>query len=292
MDQFNLLRLFVAIADHGSLAAAGRALSLSPATVTVGLQRLEERVAAPLVTRTTRRLSLTPEGERFLADCRRILADVDEAMEAAADRGRLRGEIRVTGTNDFGRNRLVPVIDRFMRANPEISVALMLSDSVLDLTEEGFDVAVRVGPFVGSRPGQRVLLCGTRKICAAPAYWDRAGRPAHPRDLAQHNCMVLARPDAPQTTWHFREGDREFGVRIRGDRTANDGGALRNWAIAGAGVVLKSSIDIEEDLAAGRLESVLDDFTLPDINLYAVYPASRRLSRRVAVFIDYLAENL
>lgn len=292
MDQFNLLRLFVAIADHGSLAATGRALSLSPATVTVGLQRLEERVAAPLVARTTRRLSLTPEGERFLADCRRILADVHEAMEAAADRGHLRGEIRVTGTNDFGRNRLVPAIDRFMRANPEISVALMLSDSVLDLTEEGFDVAVRLGPFDEARPGQRLLLRGTRKICAAPSYWDRAGRPAHPRDLVRHNCMVLGRSDAPQTTWHFRENDREFSVRVRGDRTANDGGALRNWAISGVGVVLKSSIDIAEDLAAGRLESVLDDFTLAEINLYAVHPAGRRLSRRVAVFIDYLAENL
>lgn len=292
MDQFDLLRLYVAIAEHGSLSSAARALSLSPSTVTLGLQRLEARVGAGLVTRTTRRLSLTREGERFLSDCRRILADLDEAMDGVADRGPLQGEIRVTATNDFGRNRLAPMIEGFMRNHRGVRVALMLSDAVVDLVEENYDLALRVGPLRDSRLTATLLMRGTRRICAAPAYWQRMGRPEHPRDLAGHNCMILARPAAPQTSWHFQENGREFSVRVRGDRTANDGGALRSWAIAGAGVVLKSGFDIEGDLAAGRLETVLDEFAVAEMNLYAVHPAGRRPARRVAAFIGYLTERL
>lgn len=292
MGQFDLLRLYVSIAEHSSLSAAARALSLSPSTVTLGLQRLEERVGARLVTRTTRRLSLTEEGERFLGDCRRILADLDEAMDGLADRGPLQGEIRVTATNDLGRNRLAPLIDGFLKAHPGVRVALMLTDAVIDLVEDGYDLALRMGLLQPSRLTARLLMRGRRHICAAPAYWDRVGRPEHPRELARHNCMVLARPGAPQANWHFQENDREFSVRVGGDRTANDGGALRNWAIAGAGVVLKSSLDIEDDLAAGRLEPVLEEFALAAINLYAVYPPGRRPARRVSAFVDYLAAGL
>lgn len=292
MDQFDLLRLYVAIADHGSLSAVARAQSLSPSTVTLSLQRLEERVGARLVTRTTRRLSLTQEGERFLADCRRILGDLDEAMDGIADRGPLHGEIRVTATNDFGRNRLAPLIDSFMKLHPGVQVALMLTDAVLDLPEQGYDLALRVGQLRDSSLTARLLRRGTRQICASPAYWERHGRPEHPRDLAEHNCMVLARPGAPQSTWTFHEEAREFGVRVSGDRTANDGGALRSWAISGAGVVLKWNFDVEDDLAAGRLESVLDAFAIEENNLYAVHPAGRHPARRVTAFIDYLAARL
>ncbi|MCX8999397.1 LysR family transcriptional regulator [Rhizobiaceae bacterium BDR2-2] len=292
MDQLSLLRLLVAIADHGSLAAASRALSLSPSAVTLGLQRLEEQVGAILVVRTTRRLSFTPEGEHFLTDCRRILAEVQEAIDSVADRGRLRGEIRVTATNDFGRNSLAPVIDGFMRVHREVRFALLLSDSVMDLAEGGFDVALRMGQLGASRADQRLLIRGTRQICASPGYWEQAGKPRHPRDLQGHNCMVLARPDAPQSSWHFQDKGREFSVRVSGDRTANEGATLRHWAIAGAGVVLKSSIDIRADVAAGRLVPVLEEYELAEHNLYAVVASGRRVSRRVTAFVDYLAQNL
>lgn len=292
MDQFNLLRLYVAVADSGSLSAVARAQALSPSTVTLSLQRLEERVGARLVTRTTRRLSLTPEGERFLLDCRRILADLDEAMGAVADRGPLRGDIRVTATNDLGRNTLAPLIHDFMEANPGVQVTLMLSDGVIDLVEDSYDLALRMGQLPDSGLTARLLMRGSRRICAAPSYWRRHGKPGHPRDLAGHNCMVLARPGAPQSSWQFQENGRVFGIRVHGDRTANDGGTLRHWAIAGAGVVLKSDLDITGDLAAGRLETVLDGFRLDDVNLYAVHPAGRRPSRRVAALINFLASRL
>ncbi|TPE49367.1 LysR family transcriptional regulator [Amaricoccus solimangrovi] len=292
MDQLGLLRLYAAIADHDSLSAVARTLAVSPSTVTLGLRRLEERVGARLLTRTTRRLSFTPEGERFLADCRRILGDLEEAMEAVADRGPLRGEIRVTATNDFGRTRLTPLVDAFMARHPGVRIGILLSDSVVDLAEEGHDIALRVGNLPDSRLTARLLVRGTRRVCAAPAYWDRHGRPRHPRDLVRHNCLVLRRPGAPKATWSFREDGRDFGVRVDGDRAANDGGALRSWAMTGAGVVLKSSFDVEEDIAAARLEAVLDAYAVPEVNLYAVHPAGRRASRRVAAFIDHLAGAL
>lgn len=282
----------MAVADLGSLSAVARAQALSPSTVTLSLQRLEDRVGARLITRTTRRLSLTPEGERFLSDCRRILADLDEAMDAVADRGPLRGEIRLTATNDLGRNILAPLVHDFMDANPGVQVTLMLSDGVIGLVEDSYDLALRMGQLPDSSLTARLLMRGSRRIRAAPSYWRRHGKPEHPRDLVRHNCMVLARPGAPQSSWQFQENGRVFGVRVHGDRTANDGGALRHWAIAGAGVVLKFDLDIALDLAAGRLEAVLDGFRLDDVNLYAVHPAGRRPSRRVSALIDFLADRL
>ncbi|WP_446924783.1 LysR substrate-binding domain-containing protein [Klebsiella pneumoniae] len=291
MDQVSLFRLFIAIADHGSLVAAARALAIAPSVATLGLQKLEEMVGVVLVTRTTRRLSLTMEGERFLIDCKHVLLEIQEAIDSLSDNGPLRGEIRVTATNDLGRNTLAPLIDSFMKSHPEIRIALFLSDSIVDLTEGGYDVALRLGALGRSRPENRLLLTGTRKVCASAEYWIKNRKPVHPRELQQHNCLVLARPDAPQLIWYFQEGEKEFGVRVSGDRTANEGTTLRNWAIAGAGIVLKSSIDIADDISCGRLIPVLEEFEQKDqspYNLYAVTPLGRRQSRRVKMFIDYL----
>jgi len=295
MDLISLFRLFVAIADRGSLVAASRALAIAPSVATQGLQRLEEHVGVVLAIRTTRRLSLTPEGERFLTDCKRILAEIDDAMDALAERGPLRGEIRVTATNDFGRNMLAPLIHSFMQQHPEVRIALYLSDSVVDITEGGFDIALRLGALGKSRMNRQLLLRGTRQVCASPEYWQRYGKPVHPVDLERHNCLVLARPDAPQSVWYFRDGQKEFSVRVSGDRSANEGATLRNWALAGAGVVLKSSIDIADEVASGKLVPVLGKYELAEgseYNLYAVTPAGRRHTRRVKAFIAYLQDHL
>ncbi|WP_018897738.1 LysR substrate-binding domain-containing protein [Rhizobium sp. 2MFCol3.1] len=292
MDRFDLLRLFVMIADHGSLSAAARAQALSASTVTLGLQRLEERVGARLVVRTTRRLSLTHEGERFLLDCRRILSDLEEAMDGVADHGALQGDIRVTATSDLGRSRIAPLVDEFMKLHTGVRIALTLSDAVIDLVESGYDLGFRIGQLRDSRLTARLLLHGKRHVCAAPSYWEQMGRPKHPRDLSRHNCMVLAEPEALKAHWHFQEDGRQFSVRVEGDRTSNDGAVLRDWAVKGAGIVLKSSLDIMDDLAANRLEPVLDDFALAESNLYAVHPAGRRPSRRVRALVDYFSQAL
>ncbi len=292
MDQFDLIRLFVSIADSGSLSAVARIRGVAPSTVTLGLQQLEERIGARLVTRTTRRQSLTPEGEQFLKDCRRILGDLEEAMDNISDNGPLRGDIRLTTTNDFGRTRLVPLIDSFMRLHPDVHITVTLIDAVVDLVEDGYDLGIRIGPLTDSRLSARLLLRGGRQVSAAPAYWRRYGKPSHPRDLANHNCLILARPGVPWTNWHFQESGKPFTVRVNGDRSINDGGALRTWAVAGAGVIIKMRFNIEEDLAAGRLETALESYALDDLNLYAVHSAGRHPSRRVLALIEYLATGL
>lgn len=286
------MRVFVEIVEHGSLSSVARARSVSPSTITTALKRLEAHVGVSLLRRTTRSLSLTPEGERFLVTCRRVLADLDEAVESIAADGPIRGLIRVTATNDFGRTHLTHLIDEFIRAHPHVVLDMTLTDAVIDLVEDGYDLGIRTGPLRDSRLQVRLLLRGPRHICAAPAYLDRVGRPQHPRDLADHNCLVLGRPGAPQQSWRFRDGDEPFSVRVGGNRIANDGGVLKDWAVAGRGVVLKSRWDVEPDLIAGRLETVLDDFMADHVNLYAVHPAAHQPSRRVAAFLEHLHQRL
>lgn len=292
MDDPKLMRLFTAVADQGSLSAVARDWGVAPSTVTHGLKQLEDRLGAQLVMRTTRRLSLTPEGEWFLAKCRRVLADLDEAMTGLSKDGPLTGDIRITATNDFGRQRIAPLIDAFMAVHPGLRIQLLLSDTIVDLVEAGVDLGIRTGPLTDSDLKAQLLLRGNRRICAAPAYWDRHGKPGHPRQLTEHNCLVFATPGVIQTFWSFREDGTRFRVRVKGDRTVNDGQAVRNWAIAGAGVAIKSDFDIADDLKSGRLETALECYTDEATNLYAVFPARAHESRRVRALLDFLAEGL
>ncbi|MBJ3776903.1 LysR family transcriptional regulator [Acuticoccus mangrovi] len=292
MDDTRLMRLFMAIVDHGTLSAVARAWGVAPSTVTHGLKQLEDRLGAQLVLRTTRQLSLTAEGDRFLGHCRRILADLDEVMTDFSERGALTGSLGVTATNDLGRQRIAPLIDEFMRIHPDLRIQLFLSDTVVDLVDAGFDVGIRTGPLRDSDLKARLLLRGRKLVCASPDYWRRHGKPAHPRELADHNCLVLGSREETQAYWSFREGADRFRVRITGDRTVNDGQALKDWAVAGAGVVMKSVFDVADDLAAARLETALDAFTGEATNLYAVFPPRGHDSRRVRVFLDHLAEGL
>jgi DNA-binding transcriptional LysR family regulator len=289
MDQFNLLKLMIEIADRGSLSAAAKALSISPSSATLGLQRLEDQARRKLVLRSTRRLSLSPEGERFVAEARSIVGHVADAFDAITESGPLSGPIKLTATHDFGRRRLIPLIDTFMRENTGISVSVILSDGVVDLAGAGFDLAIRIsGQKLVDDPDARLLRQGTRRVCAAPAYWDRAGRPDHPRDLARHNCMVLARPDFSESTWAFKEKGKPLYIRVQGDRTASDGSAIRAWATAGAGVILNSSFDVVDDIESGALEPALDEFTSSEVNLYAISAKGRPPSRRVDALIEFL----
>ncbi|TMV85851.1 LysR family transcriptional regulator [Thioclava sp. BHET1] len=292
MDMFREIRLFLAIAESGALSAVARDWGVSPSTVTYGLKHLEERLGVQLVIRTTRRLSLTPEGVRFLEKCRQILDDLDEVMNGFAEEDALTGNIRVTSTNDLGRRRLAPLVHAFMCRHPGVTVELFLSDRVVDLVEGGFDLAVRTGPLQDSDLMARLLLRGIKNICATPGYWREHGKPEHPRDLARHNCLLLGHPGERHALWNFRDGEERLRVRVSGNRQVNDGEALRQWAIAGAGVAQKSSFDIVDDLRLGRLETALDAFTVEPTNLYAVSPARQYGARRVKVFTDFLADEM
>jgi len=295
MDRFESMALFVEIAERGSLAAVARARNVAPSTVTLALQRLEERLGARLFARSTRRLSLTSEGERFREDCVRILAELEESECAVAGQRRgIRGLLRVTSTNDFGRTHVAPLVHDFLREHPGVRVELLLSDAVLDLIDERIDLALRFGPLVDSRLLARRLFSSRRVVCAAPTYWKRHATPRHPSELSHHNCLVLARRGAPQASWPFRDPSAggTFHIHVSGDRMANDGGVLRAWALEGAGVIWKSAWDVEHDIRAGKLVSVLDAFALLSTELHAVHTGGRNPSRRLAVFLEFLEKHL
>ncbi len=244
-----------------------------------------------MITRSTRRLVFTHAGETLLADARRIVSEWDAAVSALREDGPLAGPIRVTATNDFGRVQLRPLLDSFQALHPAIHMSLVLSDSTVDLIDGHIDLALRNGPLVDSNLHARLLVSGERVVCASPAYWAKAGKPEHPGELAAHNCLILARPGAPLASWPFRSGNKDFSVKVSGDRQASDGDVLREWAVNGQGIVIKNHWDIRQELISGTLQTALDDFGAERVNLYAVY-AGNPPSRRVAALIDHLAKAL
>ncbi|MET1115937.1 MAG: LysR family transcriptional regulator [Comamonas sp.] len=291
MDRIDALRVFVEVAEAGSFSAVARQRSIATSTATLAVDQLEAAFGARLMARSTRRLVLTHEGEQLLADARRIVAEWDAAITGIRQSAPLSGPIRLTATNDFGRNWVRPLLDAFQAQHPDIHVSLLLTDSNLDLLDEQIDLALRHGPLPDSSMRARLLLRSERLVCASPAYWARHGKPVHPRDLAQHNCLVLVRPGAPLVAWPFKAAGRQFSVKVSGDRQATDGELLREWAVAGVGVALKNRLDIHPALAAGTLETVLDDYVTGPTDLYAVNPSGVP-SRRVAALMDFLAQGL
>lgn len=291
MDRIDALRLLLDVADAGSFSGVARQRAMATSTVALAVSQLEQEFGRQIVIRSTRKLVFTHEGEILLADARRIVSAWDAAADALREDGRLRGPLRVTATNDFGRARVRPLLDAFQNLHPDLHVTLILSDSTLDLIDHHIDLAVRSGPLPDSALRARLLVRGRRLVCAAPAYWNQAGRPTHPNDLQQHNCIILARPDAPLSPWPFVDAGTSLNVKVAGDRQATDGDVLREWAVEGRGVVLKNEWDIRDDVAAGRLETVLDDYANPPLDLYALYP-SGATSRRLSALIDFFADAL
>ncbi|UHD45968.1 LysR family transcriptional regulator [Aureimonas altamirensis] len=289
MDRIDALRLLIDVAEMGSFSGVSRQRMLATSTVALAITQLETEFGVRLMTRSTRRLVMTHEGNELLVEARRIVSEWDNARDSIADRHRLAGPIRISATNDFGRSWLRPLLDRFQEQHPHIHVTLLFSDLMVDMLQEHIDVALRSGPLPDSTLRARLLIRGNRLVCASPDYWRRAGRPKHPDELAAHNCMILARPGAPLAPWPFRQDGKIFNVRVAGDRATSDGDVVRSWALEGRGVALKNHWDIRDDLAAGRLETVLDDFAVGQVDLYVVQPAGPP-NRRVNALVEFLSE--
>ena len=291
MDRIDALRLFLDVSEAGSFTRVGRQRSIATSTVALAITQLEQEFGTRLMTRTTRQLVFTHEGETLLADARRIVSEWDAAMSGFREDGPLVGPIKVTATNDFGRTQLRPALDEFQALHPGISISLGLSDNIVDLIEERIDVALRYGPLANSTLRARLLIRGERLACASPQYWRKAGKPSHPNELANHNCLILARPGAPLVSWPFRENGKLFHVKVSGDRQASDGGLLREWAVNGLGVVIKNRCDVRRELQEGTLETALDDYVAGQVDLYAVQPGGSA-SRRAAALVEFLVEAL
>ncbi|MCX7692446.1 MAG: LysR family transcriptional regulator [Tepidimonas taiwanensis] len=297
MDRLRAMETFVAVAQRGSLAAAARAEGVVPAIIARRLDALEEHLGVKLLVRTTRRLTLTPEGSAFLEDCQRLLAELAQAeANVSAGGSAVRGHLRITAPAGFGRRHVAPLVPAFRARYPEITVSLNLSDRVVDLIAEGYDCAVRVGDLPDSSLVSVRLADNRRRVVAAPSYLQRRGVPRHPHDLLQHDCLVLS-SDASQTRgWAFsvpaEAGQRQLlHVRPRGPLDCTDGQVLYEWCLAGLGLAWRSTWEVQADLDAGRLLAVLDDYAAPPNGIYAVFPSARHLPRRVRAWVDFLKEH-
>ncbi len=293
MDHFKQIATFVSVVQRGSLSAAARHEGIAPAMVSRRLDALESRLGVKLLQRTTRRLSLTPEGAAFVEDCQRILSELEAAETAVAARGvEATGHLRVTAPAGFGRRYIAPLAAEFAREHPRLYVSLDLSDRVADLLAEGFDCAIRFGEQADSSLVRIKLGESLRVVVAAPAYVRRHGAPSHPAELARHQCLTLgdgagAGPP-PQRGWSFTIDGVPSTLRVAGALTCNDGAVLHDWALAGLGLAWRSLWEVGDDIRAGRLVSVLDRYAAAPTPIYCVFPAHKHLPRRVRLFVDRL----
>jgi len=284
------LKLFLHIVQKGGLAVAGREMGLAPATVSERLSSLEAHYGVRLLTRTTRAISLTDEGKELVIAARRILQDINET-EVHIKQGtqNISGMIHISVTQDLGHNKIVPLIDGFIEAHPEIRVNLLLSDGYVDLVGQGIDIALRYGELSDSTMKSRKLCENQRVICAAPSYLEQKGIAGHPDDLSQHNCLIMRFGMHSDHDWPFLVDGKKRYWRVKGNRIANDGNLIRKWCLKGYGLALKSSTDIYDDLRSGRLVSILDEFAPPPTILQMIYPAGAVQPKRIRLFMDYLS---
>jgi DNA-binding transcriptional LysR family regulator len=289
MDRFKQIETFAAVAAKGSLSAVAQAEGIAPAVIGRRLDALEERLGVKLLVRTTRKITLTFEGSAFLEDCQRIINDMQNA-EASVSAGGVKasGHLRVSAPAGFGRRHVAPLVPRFTARHPDVSVSLDLTDRMVDLVNEGFDCAVRLGELPDSSLVS-LKLGENRRVCvASPAYLAERGHPEDLAALAHHNCLALGASANQQRGWVFQQNGRVVTIKVSGTMECSDGAVLHEWCLEGRGLAWRSWWEVGTDIGAGRLVSVLDDFAAPPIGIHAVFPQRRHLPLRVRLFLDLL----
>jgi DNA-binding transcriptional LysR family regulator len=286
------LALFLRIVQHGSMAAAGREMGLSAATVSERLAALEAHYGTRLLIRTTRALSLTEEGRILAEGAPNLLAEAEE-LQSRLQTGvaRMAGPIRLSAPSDLGRNRIAPLLDAFVAQHPKVTIDLHLSDGYIDLAAQGIDIAIRYGDLADSSLMIRPLAHSARIVCAAPSYLARFGTPATPDDLLSHNCLMMRFRGEVDRVWHFAEGGKTRSLNLSGDRIANDGALVRDWCVMGHGIARKAEWDIAYDIRAGRLVPLLRNFEVPPLRLQALYPKGRAQVRRIKLLLETLSKG-
>ncbi len=292
-DIVSELSFFVKLAKLGSLAATARELGLTPPAVTKRLMLMEQRLGVRLLNRTTRRVSLTSEGETYLTQATRILGDIRDMEESvSSSRAAPKGLLRVNATLGFGRTTIAPLVSAFARRYPDVEVQLQLTDRAINLVEDAYDLGIRFGELPDTRLGARRILSNHRYLCASPAYLKKNGVPRTPQDLAQHRCILHRQNDDTYSTWKLQKGRKHESVKVHGSLSSNDGDVVLGWALDGHGILLRSEWDAAKYLDSGRLQVVLPDYTLPSADLYAYYPSRQQQPARVRAFIDFLVESV
>lgn len=290
---FSELEFFVLLNRLGSLSAAARALDITPPAATMRLAAMEKRIGARLLNRSTRKISLTAEGELYLQHASRLIEELRELDEIVSGSGSTpRGLLRVNAPLGFGRTVIAPLVSAFTARHPEVEVLLELTDRPVDLIDKGFDLAVRFGELPDNRINARRIMSNRRFLCASPTYLERHGTPKRLADLTRHRCIVHRQNDDAHGVWRFLVDGRTEIVKVHGALSSNDGDIVQGWALDGQGIVIRSEWDVIRHLESGRLQRVLPEFTLPSADLYAYYPSKKNLPARVRTFINFLVEQL
>lgn len=291
MDTLSGFTVFTKVVETGGFSAAARELNMSKSAVSKHIAKLEDRLGVLLLNRTTRKLSPTEIGTTFYERARRIVQDVEETEQAVSTmHTEPRGTLRLNVPMSFGYRHVAPAMADFIARYPDISIDMDLNDRVVDLLDEGYDVAVRIARLPDSTLIARKLAPFRLALCATTEYWKEHGVPTRPEDLQDHNCLMYSYL-LNKNEWPFQGPDGHISVRVSGNLRANNGDALRAAALGGAGVFLTPTFIVSEDLRNGRLKAELTEYMETDLAIYAVYPHNRYLSAKVRAFVDFLAER-
>lgn len=292
MDRFQSLQVFVKVAERGGFAAAARELAMSPPAVTRAVSALEERIDTRLLIRTTRSVRLTESGERFLQDCRRILVDLEEAEEAAVgSHAAPRGELRVTAPVLFGRLFVTPILGDFLDRYPLVTCQTLFVDRIVNLMDEGLDVAIRIGNLPDSSLIAIRAGAVRRVMFAAPAYLKKHGLPRHPRDLVDHR-LIKSLAISSSLEWSFQEKGRSFSIQIEPRLRMNTNDAVVELVARGWGISRLLSYQIAPQLAEGRVQTILSEFEPPPMPIHVVHQEGRMVSSKVRAFVDFMVDRL
>ena len=292
MDTLTAMATFVRVVERGSFSAVAREMQTSQPTISKLLRALETRLGAKLITRSTRQLSLTDEGQRYYNECRQILAAVDAAEQRfRSGRDSVAGPLKIGSSVSFGRLQIAPRLPEFLKTHPQIQIDLQLSDQHQDLVSEGLDVTFRIGELTDSGLLARHIGITHRITVAAPDYLKQHGQPHTPEELGEHNCLQFNLLNS-QNLWTYERGNEHHEVRIKGNAQSNNSEAIREMVLGGLGISLSPVWLFSEDLKAGRVQAILQDYTAQSLPIHAVSPANRRQSARVRAFVDYMSQAL
>lgn len=289
MDRFEAMRIFCKVVELGSFAGAADRLNLSTSAVSRQVAQLEALLGAQLLQRTTRKLSLTENGQAYFERCLQLLADLEETEELIGSNTlHPRGTLRLSAPISFGASHLAPALAAFARQHPDMKFDVVLADRAVDLVEEGLDLAIRVGALGSQNLVARRIGVTPGLVCASPDYLARHGMPQTPQDLLQHNCLSYAY-SSENNVWRFeRPGAEAVRVKISGNIQANNGIVLGEFAAAGLGITRAPDFILGPFVASGRLQPILSDWPAPPLPIHAVYPSRRHLSAKVRSFVDFM----
>lgn len=289
MDKLKQIEAFVDAVEKGSLARAALEQHITPAMLGRRIDALEKRLGVKLIHRTTRHLTLTEQGAVFLDHCRKLLTELDVAEKIISEgRHKATGHLIVSAPASFGRRHVAPHAPAFLAANPEVQISFNLTDQVVDLVREGYDVGIRIGGAIDPNFVAVKLANNRRVVCGTPAYFAKHGIPRKLEDLSQHNCLAFNLQGGQQRGWYFQKNGKPVTVKVKGNLDCNDGELLHRWALEGLGLGWRSTWEIQPQLETGELITVLDEYALPDYNIMAVYLQQRHLPAKVRFFIDAL----